>query len=109
MKKEQAYTTQFYFKTKIAYAVIPKKYLQDKDLTLKAKGLLSIIYSLPDEWNYSIKGLLTITGIGEKQLINTLHELEEKHYIYKGKGREKNGKFKYTYIVFVEPTDWEEY
>ena len=43
MKKEQAYTTQFYFKTKIPYAVIPKTYLQDKSLTLKAKGLLSII------------------------------------------------------------------
>lgn len=106
---EQMYNTQFMFKNKIEYAVVPKEYLKNKNLSLKAKGLLTIIYSLPEDWNYNIKGLVKITGKTEKQITNTIKELENKHYIYKFRSRTKNGKFKWHYMVFVEPTDWSQW
>ena len=47
------------------YTVMGNYHLRDKELSLKAKGLLSIMLSLPDGWNFSISGLSTLSSDGE--------------------------------------------
>ena len=94
----------FYFKNKIEYKAIPTYYLKDKLLSIKAKGLLSIIYSLPEDWEYSMKGLAKISNLTEKQLRPILNELIEKKYIRRDKKQEKiSKKFYYEYWIFIEP------
>lgn len=96
-------TATFFFKNQIEYASIPKYYLRDKRLSMKAKGLLTVIYTLPEEWNYNMKGLCKITGQSIKQIRTILKELEEMHYINRERAQEKNGKFVYRYYIFIEP------
>ena len=87
---------------KINYAVIPKTFLKDKALSLKAKGLLTVMFTLPEEWNYSIKGLCTLCNCGETQIKNTLNELNFMGYIKVEKQRNEEGKYQYTYNIFYE-------
>ena len=92
---------------KTPYVILPKQFLKDKNLSLKAKGLLAIMFSLPDDWDYSLKGLQTITNAGEKQLTNTIKELEKTNYITKYKSRKKNGQFEYSYYVWETPQKYD--
>lgn len=103
--KKQSYTTQFYFKNNITYAAIPKQYLQNKELSLKAKGLLTIIYTLPDEWKYNMKGLQKIANLTEKTLRKLLEEIMQQGYIHRSKQQDKKGRFYYTYLVFPEQVE----
>lgn len=100
--KQQTYTAQFMFKNKIEYAAIPKEYLKDKNLSIKAKGLLTIIYTLPDEWEYNMKGLQKISNLTEKTTRNLIKEIEEAGYIHISKKQDKKGRFAYTYMIFLE-------
>ena len=52
-------------------------HLQDKELSFKAKGLFSCMLSLPDDWNYSVRGLALISKEGIKAINSILKELEE--------------------------------
>lgn len=99
---KQAYTAQFLFNNKIEYAAIPKEYLKDKKLSIKAKGLLTIIYTLPEEWNYNMKGLQKISNLTEKTTRSLIKEIEEAGYIHISKNQDKKGRFTYTYMVFPE-------
>lgn len=106
---KQNYTTQFLFKNNLPYAAIPKQYLQNKELSLKAKGLLTIIYTLPEEWNYNMKGLQKISNLTEKTLRKLLDEIINQGYIHRSKQQDKRGRFYYTYIIFptqVNPETW---
>lgn len=96
-------TATFFFKNQIEYASIPKYYLRDKRLSLKAKGLLTIIYTLPQEWNYNMQGLCKITGLSLKQIRTIIKELEEMHYIDRQRKQDERGKFIYQYFIFIEP------
>ena len=58
------------------YTVMSNHHLKDKSLSLKGKGLLSVVLSLPDEWNYSIRGLAAICKEGVDSIGTTLRELE---------------------------------
>ena len=102
---KQNFTAQFLFQNKIEYAAIPKEYLKDKELSIKAKGLLTIIYTLPEEWDYNMKGLQKISGLTEKTLRNTIREIEEAGYIIIRKSRAKNGRYIYHYWIFTEKID----
>ena len=93
---------QFLFKNQMPYATIPKAYLKDEKLSIKAKGVLTIIYTLPQEWNYNIKGLSKICNLTKKTLSNILKEIIEEGYIWRDKPRKKNGQYKYTYLVHYE-------
>lgn len=95
--------TKFLFKNKIPYTSIPKYFLIDQKLSLKAKGLLAILYSLPEEWDYSVKGLCNITACGEKQITSTLKELIETHYIERLCRKDKRGRFYWEYIIDLAP------
>ena len=58
------------------YTVMSNYHLRDKNLTLKSKGLLSMILSLPDEWNYTTRGLAAICKEGVDAIGSALKELE---------------------------------
>lgn len=92
----------FYFRNEIPYATIPKEYLRDKNLSLKAKGLLTIIYTLPDLWEYNMKGLSKVTGVSIKVLRTIIKELEDNFYIFRDRKQDKKGRFYYEYIIEIE-------
>lgn len=88
---------------KIPFTTIPKNFLKDKCLSLKAKGLLTVMFSLPEEWNYNFKGLMKITNAGETQIKNILNELKIAGYIEIIKGKNELGQFEYIYHIYYEP------
>ena len=63
------------------YTVMSTYHLRDSNLSLKAKGLLSIMLSLPKEWDYSINGLTVISGEGRASIKSILNELKSAKYV----------------------------
>lgn len=63
------------------YAVMSNYHFKDKNLSLRAKGLLSLMLSLPDYWDYSINGLCSICDESRSTIRNTLKELRDNHYL----------------------------
>lgn len=88
---------------KIDYAVIPKYHLKDKRLSLKAKGLLSIMFTLPEEWDYNIKGLCAVANCGETQIKGILQELKLSGYLEVKKERDYMGRYEYIYYIYYKP------
>lgn len=80
-------------------------HLKDKGLSLQAKGLLSVMLSLPDDWKYSIRGLASISKEGEKAIKSTLDELKEHGYLVVTKHAPEAGNryISYEYDVFERP------
>ena len=88
------------------YSVISNCLLRDKDISLKAKGLLCVMLSLPDKWEFSIAGLAAISHEGETSIRSTLKELEQNRYLERGKGKdEKNKVIGWDYIVYEKKFD----
>lgn len=86
-------------------------HLRDPTLSLKAKGLLSVCLSLPDDWQYSVNGLTAISKEGRDALLTTLQELETAGYVYRSQSRDKNGRMgKAEYFIYETPEEnpqWE--
>ena len=74
------------------YTVMANYHLRDDRLSLKARGLLSMILSLPEDWDYSLAGLVSITKDGLTAVRGALHELEDNGYIHRERQREPNGR-----------------
>ena len=74
------------------YTVMCNHHLKDSNLSLKAKGLLSMMLSLPDEWNYTTRGLAAICKEGVDAIGKTLKELELTGYIIRRQLRGKDGR-----------------
>lgn len=74
------------------YTVMSNYHLKDKGLTLKSKGLLSMILSLPEEWNYTTRGLASICKEGVDAIGSALKELETAGYIVRRQLRGTNGR-----------------
>lgn len=74
------------------FTTMSNYHLRDKELSLKAKGLLSQILSLPDEWDYSVRGLASICLEGKDCIVATLKELEIKGYLVRKQLRDANGR-----------------
>lgn len=88
------------------YSVISNCLLRDKDISLKAKGLLCVMLSLPDKWEFSIAGLAVISHEGETSIRSTLKELEQNRYLERGKVKdEKNKVIGWDYIVYEKKFD----
>ena len=88
------------------YSVISNCLLRDKDISLKAKGLLCVMLSLPDKWEFSIAGLAAISHEGETSIRSTLKELEQNRYLERGKVKdEKNKVIGWDYIVYEKKFD----
>lgn len=85
-----------------SFTVMPNSHLMDKNLSLKAKGLLSTMYSLPNTWDYSINGLCTITNTGITAIRNIIAELEIKGYLTRKQQRNDKGQWEYWYIVHIK-------
>ena len=85
------------------YTVMSNYHLRDKSLSIKAKGLLSLMLSLPKEWDYSINGLVTLSKDGREKIKSTLNELKEAQYLTIDECRDTNGHFKYKYTVYYLP------
>lgn len=81
------------------FTVIDNAIFKDNTLSMKAKGLLCQMLSLPDCWDYSIAGLTTLVNDGESAVRSALKELEEAGYFRREQVR-KNGKIaKIEYII----------
>ena len=85
------------------YTVMSNYHLQDKNLSYKAKGLLSCMLSLPDDWNYSVRGITAISKEGIKAINSILKELEENYYLKRIRKQENNGRFYYEYNIYETP------
>lgn len=73
------------------YTVMSNYHLRSKDLSLKAKGLLSMILSLPDDWNYTLAGLASICKEGVDSIRSAVKELESYGYITRSRIRNEKG------------------
>ena len=82
------------------YTVLSNYHLRDKNLSLKAKGLLTMMLSLPDEWDYSVSGLVAICKESKTAVQNTLKELEECGYLVRTKIHDEKGRIDYIYDIF---------
>ena len=82
------------------YSTMCNEHLKDMNLSLKAKGLLSIMLSLPDEWHYSVKGLKAICLESINTINGILQELEENGYLLRNRIY-CNGKIsEWEYVIF---------
>ncbi len=87
------------------YTIMSNIHLRSKTLTLKAKGLMSLCLSLPDDWDYSIAGLVTLSRGGREAVTNALNELKEHYFLAVDKLRTKNGKFLSFYTFYENPQE----
>lgn len=87
------------------FTVMCNHHLKDKTLSLKATGLLSKMLSLPEDWDYSLNGLVAITKGGLDSVRSALNELKEHNYVEILKLRTSKGTFKYNYLVFENPAE----
>jgi len=92
------------------YTIIPNIHLKERKMSLKSKGLLTLMLSLPDDWNYSLKGLVSLCSESESAVKSSLQELKEFGYlrIQKLAPKKGNGKFEYIYEIFESPLKKEE-
>ena len=88
------------------YTVMSNFHLKDKNLSLKSKGLLSMILSLPEDWNYTTRGLAAICKEGVDSTGTALRELEHAGYIKRNRLHDEKGKITDTeYVIFKKPQD----
>ena len=85
------------------YTVMSNYHLKDTNLSLKAKGLLSLMLSLPDNWDYSINGLVSICKEDVRAIRSGLKELETFEYLQRNRIKKANGKFDYEYLIYEKP------
>lgn len=88
------------------YTTMSNYHLRDKNLSLKAKGLLSMMLSLPDDWGYSVAGLVVICKENETAIKSALNELKEWNYLEIKKclpNETKSGRYEYIYDIYENP------
>ena len=85
------------------YTVMSNYHLRDKNLSYKAKGLLSFMLSLPEDWDYSLAGLCAISKESKDGIRTILKELQEYHYLVIEKSRNDKGLFEYNYLIYEVP------
>lgn len=86
------------------FTVMSNYHFKEKKMSLKAKGLLSLMLSLPDDWNYSIPGLVTLSKDGKDGVMTALAELEEFGYLTRERITNSKGQYAgIEYNIFEEP------
>ena len=86
------------------YTVMSNHHLRNANLSLKAKGLLSMMLSLPEDWNYTTRGLAKICKEGVDAIGAALRELEAAGYIVRHKLRDRQGRISDTeYVIYEQP------
>ena len=83
------------------YTVMSNHHLRNGKLSLKAKGLLSMMLSLPEDWNYTTRGLAAICKEGVDAIGGALRELETAGYIVRHQLRDRQGRISDTeYVIY---------
>ena len=91
------------------FTVMSNYHLRDKNLSLKAKGLLSLMLSLPEDWDYTLSGLARICQEGKDAIRGAISELERAGYVWRRQTTDRNGKFSANeYIIRERPVDPEQ-
>lgn len=86
------------------YTVMSNHHLRDKRLSLKAKGLLSQMLSLPDDWDYTLSGLAYINRESKDAIRSAVNELERAGYVQRHQTTNASGKFSVNeYIIYERP------
>lgn len=91
------------------YTTISNYHLKEKNMSLKAKGLLTLMLSLPEDWDYSVSGLVAICKENETAITSALKELQSFGYLKMTKlmpnKAENRSKIEYVYDVFEHPQE----
>lgn len=88
------------------YVVMSNHHFKEKKMSLKAKGLLSEMLSLPEDWDYSISGLVAINKENESAIKSSLDELKKFRYLTITKlmpNETESGRIEYVYDIYEEP------
>lgn len=82
------------------YSVISNEHLRNRDMSLKAKGLMTLMLSLPPTWDYSIGGLVAICKESHTSIRSAIKELEENRYLVRERKNNEKGYFVYEYTLY---------
>ena len=86
------------------FTIMSNFHFKEKKMSLKAKGLLSLMLSLPDDWNYTVSGLVTLSKDGKDGVMSALSELEEFGYLKRERLIDKKGRYAgIEYNIYEEP------
>lgn len=88
------------------YTIMSNYHLKEKNMSLKAKGLLSVMLSLPEDWDYSISGLVAISLENETSIKSALSELKQFGYLEVIKlmpNESETGRIDYVYNIYEKP------
>lgn len=85
------------------YTVMSNHHLRNKEMSLKAKGLMSLMLSLPPNWDYSIGGLVAICKESHTSIRSAIKELEENNYLIRERKNNEKGYFIYEYTLYEIP------
>lgn len=108
MKEGNDINKEFYRLKPKGFITIANAFLMDRDLSLKSRGVLATILSLPDNWDFSINGTLKIIKDGSSALRSAINELKEKKYCAVKPRRENNRIVKWVYVFSGEKIKDEE-
>ena len=94
----------FHVERNTGYTVMSNHHLRNKELSLKAKGLLSQMLSLPEDWDYTLAGLSYINREKIDAIREAVRELERAGYIQRSRERDEKGRLRGTdYVIFEQP------
>ena len=88
------------------YTIMSNAHFRERNMSLKAKGLLSLMLSLPEDWDYSVDGLVAICKENETAITSTLRELKEFGYLSITKlmpNETESGRIEYVYEIYETP------
>ena len=88
------------------YTIMGNSHLREREMSLKAKGLLSLMLSLPNDWDYSVAGLVSICKESDSSIKSALDELKKFGYLVITKrmpNETDSGKIEYEYNIFEYP------
>ncbi len=96
--------TVFHVAKNTNYTVMSNHHLRNRELSLKAKGLLSQMLSLPEKWDYTLQGLAYINREQIDAIRQAVHKLEQAGYIVRTRERDSRGRLRGAeYTIYEEP------
>lgn len=92
------------------FTVMSNMHLKDRRLSFKSKGLLSVIFSLPPDWKYTLTGFAKIAADGVESVKSTIKELEKYGYVSRRQTRDERGRMSVNeYLVYENPRENPDY
>ena len=85
------------------YTKIDNRYLEDTNISFKAKALLTLMLSLPDNWKFNVNGLCLLCKESKNAVNSAIKELKDNKYLEVEKTYDESGRFIYEYIIYEYP------